>query len=223
MKTLYDVLGVSRAASAAQIEQGYKFSVEQLGSDTIAQDDGLIRGKAIREAYGVLSSRDRRQEYDLKLDAKEKVTYQVVEKAPTPWGMVVLLVALLIGSFSFYKYQAHRSDMERLALEAEKSKADAELAAKLAEAEQARLDQRTLYMQRQAQLDEQRRSEQARREGQQVHEQLVRADAQAARDKAMAEQQAAFNRAREEQAARIRSQNEIAAMQRALNIPIARH
>jgi len=144
MKTLYDVLGLSRTASPAQIEQAYRFNLEALSTDSDSPEDGVIRGKALREAYAVLSSASRKQEYDLKLQAKERITYQTVEKAGPPWAMIGVLSILLLAGVGLYKYQAHRAEVERVAFEAEKAKADAEDAEKKAEAEKAILDQKNL-------------------------------------------------------------------------------
>lgn len=224
MKTLYDVLGLSRTASAAQIEQAYRFHLDNLDKDSASPEDGVIRGKALREAYTVLSSELRKKEYDLKLSAKEQITYQVVEKASgPPWILISVVVAIICGGFGYYKYEAHRAEVERIALEAEKAKAAAELEAKKAAEEQAQLDQQKLNIQRQQDYDQKRQTEIARIEGQQAQDRVARSEAQAARDKMMADQQAANARMMEEQAARIRTQNETAAMQRALAIPIPRH
>ncbi|MBV8667275.1 MAG: DnaJ domain-containing protein [Burkholderiaceae bacterium] len=222
MKTLYDVLGVSRTASSAQIEQAYQFCLEELAND-MTSESGMLRGKAIREAYAILSSPMRKQDYDMKLRSREQISYQVVENSHSPWMVGAVLGALLICGVVLYKYQAHRAAIEALELEAEKAKADAEQASSAAAVEQDKLERQQQLLARQAQLDQQRQSAMARMEGQQIQAQLRRDEVQAARDKALADQQAKNAQMQEETQAKIRSQSEMAAMQRALNIPIRQH
>jgi curved DNA-binding protein CbpA len=225
MKTLYDVLGVSRQATVAQIEIGYKFCMESLtaeGRNSTHEDDAIL-AKALKEAFAVLSTPSRRQDYDQKLKDKEQIRYQEVEKASSPWIPIMIISLALIGGGIYYKVHAHNQELERIALEAAKAQADAEQAAKLAEAEQAKLDEQARVDARQAAINEQRETNQARMEGQQIHDQMMRADAQIARAKAMADQQAKLDKIREDQAAQAKARNDIAALQRALNIPIPRH
>jgi curved DNA-binding protein CbpA len=224
MKSLYDVLGVSSQATAAQIEQGYKFCLDSFVSASRASnEEDIIRAKAIREAYAVLSSPSRRQAYDEKLKAREQVTYQVIEKVGFPWVKISLVFLMVAGSI-YYKIHSDKAEAESIALKAAaKEKAAVEIAEKLASAEQAALEQQRLQQQRLAEANRQREMEQARREGQQIHERLQRAEAQAAREKEQAERQARYEKQREEQAAQARSRNEISAMERALSIPIRRH
>jgi curved DNA-binding protein CbpA len=235
MKTLYDILGVGMQASPAQIEQAYKSGLHSLGGDvkTMVETD-LLKAKALKEAYSVLSIPSRRQAYDDKLKGRPQssphAAYQVVEQAPFPWIKAAIAALLLIGGFTYYKAQEHKAAMERAAAEATKAGAAAELAAKQVEVEQARLDQQRLAAQRQAEAQQKYEIERARTEGQLINTQNQAAEAKAARDKAQAEREKAqaerqkqLDQAREEQAARTHSQNDIAAMQRALNIPIHRH
>jgi curved DNA-binding protein CbpA len=214
MKTLYDVLGVSKLATFAQIEAGYKFCMESLtaNEDASMHEDVLIQAKALKEAYAVLSSPSRRQDYDAKLKGREQVSYQVVETAGFPWVSITMICLALIGGGVYYKVRVHQQEVERVALEAAKAKADAEQAANLAAAEQAKLDQQTQL----EAANQQRATDQSRREGQQIHDQLQR-------DTAMANQQVKFESARADQAAQIKARNDLAAWQRALNIPIVRH
>ena len=226
MNTLYDLLGLSRQTTAAQIEQGYKFSMESLISDgdNYSPDEILVRSRGIKEAYAILSSPSRRQAYDDKLKLKEQITYEVVEKKNVPWLAILMIAILSMAGFGYYKMQAHKeAEAQRMAFETEKAKIEAEQAAKQAEIEQARLEQQSRQEKNLAYANQQREAEQARREGQQIHNQLQAMDAQAARDKAQAERQAKIDQQREEQAAHARSQNQTWAMQRALSIPIQRH
>ena len=226
MNTLYDILGLSRQTTAAQIEQGYKFSMESLISegDNYSPEDILVRSRSIKEAYAVLSSPSRRQAYDDKLKLKEQVSYEVVEKKNVPWLAIAMIAVLSVTGLGYYKVQAHKAaEAQRIAIETEKAKSEAEQAAKQAEMEQARLEQQILQDKRLADANQRREAEQARRDGQQIHYQLQAVDAQVARDKAQAERQAKSDKQREELAAQARSQSQTWAMQRALSIPIPRH
>ncbi|HXA48325.1 MAG TPA: DnaJ domain-containing protein, partial [Burkholderiaceae bacterium] len=161
MKTLYDVLGVSNQATAAQIEAGYKFCLDALTAEgrTSTHEDDTILAKALKEAFAVLSSPSRRQDYDRKLKEKEQVRYQEVEKSSSPWIPATVMVLALIGGGVYYKIQAHNQEVERIALETAKAKAEAEQAAKLAEAEEARVQQQALINARVASINEQREME----------------------------------------------------------------
>lgn len=227
MSTLYDILGLSRQATAEQIENGYKVRLQALqrGEENVLTEDSLAQLKAIREAYQVLSNPVRREAYDRKLDARVQVQYEVVEDGHSFRNMILaLLIVLIIGAGYAYKVQLDNKERRaQLEIEAAREKAKAEEAERLAAAEQARLEQAQL---RKAQIDEQRQryeTEQARREGQQIHQQLEFAKVKAAREKELAERREQYEKQREEQLARARVANENAAMQRALNIPIRRY
>lgn len=229
MKTLYDVLGVSAEATTEQIENAYKFAFESLSNSNRSAEENLIKGRALKEAYSVLSSPNRREAYDAKLKGKSQVTYQVVEKAGFPWIQMACAFLLIGGCFIFYKVQSHKAEVERAALAAAKAKAEAEQAEKLAEAEKIRLEQSRLEAQRQDEARQRFETERVRIEGQYVHSKNQMAEERATREKAQSERQAQYEKRqaqyekqREEQAAAARSRNEVAAMRRALDMPISR-
>jgi DnaJ-class molecular chaperone len=223
MNTLYDVLGISRNTNAAQIEQGYRSIMETLAGDGNNFEQDMIRAKAIKEAYAILSSPSRRQAYDEKLKLKEQVSYQVIEKPGFPWISIAVVMLLSAGAFGIYKHQAQKVELQRIALEAEKAKTAAEEAAKLAEAEESRLARELLREKERVDQERSRQTEQARREGQRIHHELQWAEAQAERQKDQAARVAKSERQQEERAALMRNQMQIVNMQRALAIPIVRH
>lgn len=227
MTTLYDVLGLGRQATAAQIEHGYKERLEALKrvEENGSAEDAITQLKVIREAYQVLSNPVRKDAYDSKLKAREQVRYEVVEDSHRTRNVLLgLLLVLMIGGGYAYKVQSeNKARLAQLELEAAKEKAAAEESERLAAAEQAKLEQERL---RKAQIDEAQQRyevEQARREGQQVHQQLELAALRAERDKEAAERRAQADKQREDQLARTRASNEINAMRRALSIPIRRY
>lgn len=61
---LYDVLGVTRDASAEQIKRAYRQLARQLHPDVSAHPEADERFKEINLAYEVLSDPDKRQQYD---------------------------------------------------------------------------------------------------------------------------------------------------------------
>ena len=61
----YEVLGVARGASDAEIKKAYRKLAQQWHPDVNAEAEAAIRFKAINEAYQVLSDPERRQRYDL--------------------------------------------------------------------------------------------------------------------------------------------------------------
>jgi curved DNA-binding protein CbpA len=223
MNTLYDVLGVSRQTNAGQIEQAYRSVMETLTGTGEDLERDMIRAKAIKEAYAILSSPSRRQAYDEKLKLKEQVTYQIVEKPGTPWVSLALIGLVLAALVGYYKYHTHQVEVERIALEAARAKSDAETATKLAEVEDSKLAQQLLIENARADAVRRRETELARGDGQRIHYEVQRAEAQAAREKEYAARQVKTERQQEEQAAQARVRNQTAAMQRALAIPIVRH
>ncbi|MDB5907291.1 MAG: hypothetical protein JWP34_1405 [Massilia sp.] len=222
MNTLYDVLGISRNTSAAQIEQGYRSIMETLADDGKNFEQDMIRAKAIREAYAILSSPSRRRAYDEKLKLKEQVTYQVIEKPGFPWISIAVVMLAFAGAFGYYKHQAQIVEVERIALEAAKEKTVAEQAAKLAEAEDSRLAQQVLMEKSRAEQARLRETEQARRDGARIHYELQSVEMQAERQKEQAARTAKAERPQEERAAQMRNQMQLVNMQRALAIPIVR-
>jgi curved DNA-binding protein CbpA len=225
MTTLYDVLGLSRQADAAQVEHGYRIMMAALTSDggDVRYQQDMIRAKAIREAHAILSSPARRSAYDEKLRIKERINYEVVATPDTPWMKFAVLGVIVVLCLGYYKIRTRQMEVERVALEAGRAAVEADKAARLAEAEDARLVQQVLYDKKQAEQTRMRETEQARRDGQQIHNDLLRAEAQEAREKEQATRRAKMEQQQEEQAALNRSRNQISGMQRALSIPIVRH
>jgi curved DNA-binding protein CbpA len=226
MSSLYDVLGLSKNATAEQVEQAYQLHLKKIkeSESSSPKDADLVRLQAIREAYAVLSSPTRRENYDEKIKRSQQVQYQVVEPSTIPWISMLVTLALLIGG-GIYLYKNHENKLrlERLEFEASKAQAAADEAKRLEEVEKIRLERQILADKRR---DEQRREsemERSRREGEQVHAQLERQAALEAREKERAQRQAANDQIREEQMARQRVQRDAAAMRRALDIPIRRH
>lgn len=222
MNTLYDVLGISRQTNAAQIELGYRTILETLAGNANNVEQDMIRAKAIKEAYAILSSPSRRAAYDEKLRLKEQVSYEVVEKHGMPWISLVLMGLMLAGAFGYYRLQAQKVEVERIALETARANIAAREAAKLAEAEESRLAQLVLLERSRAETNRQRESDQARSDGQYIHQELQSADAQASREKEDRARSAHAARRQEEQAAQYRSRNQLIEIQRALAIPVRR-
>lgn len=224
MNTLYDVLGISRNTNAKQIDQAYQSIIASFTDDDSNFDDEIIRAKAVKEAYAILSSPPRRQAYDAKLKVKEQpITYQVVEKPGMPWISMAVFALIMAGAFGVYRVHEKKVEVARLALEAEKAKVAAEEATMLAEAEEAKLARQQLLDKNQAEQNRLRETERARNDGQRIHNELQWAEAQAAREKEYAARTARNERLQEERAAQQRARQQSYDMQRALAIPIARH
>lgn len=60
----YEVLGVSRTASQAEIKKGYRAKAKQYHPDISKEADAEIRFKEVNEAFEVLSNEDSRSAYD---------------------------------------------------------------------------------------------------------------------------------------------------------------
>ncbi|HEU4571928.1 MAG TPA: DnaJ domain-containing protein, partial [Candidatus Limnocylindrales bacterium] len=61
----YEVLGVARGASDAEIKRAFRRLAQQWHPDVNASPEAHQRFKEINEAYQVLSDRERRQAYDM--------------------------------------------------------------------------------------------------------------------------------------------------------------
>src|SRR5258706_7094536 len=61
----YEVLGIERDASDAQIKKAFRRLAQQWHPDVNKEDAADERFKAINEAYQILSDPERRQRYDL--------------------------------------------------------------------------------------------------------------------------------------------------------------
>jgi curved DNA-binding protein CbpA len=74
MKTLYDLLEIKSCATQSEIEQGYRRLLDQyLARQGIGKPDKETRRiQAIREAYLLLGSPERRQAYDQELKPYQK-------------------------------------------------------------------------------------------------------------------------------------------------------
>lgn len=230
MGTLYDVLGLNRQSNAAQIEQGYRTALENLSGGEAQYDQDMIRAKAIKEAHAILSSPTRRDAYDAQLRFKEQATYQVVEQPGIRWLPVGLIALALIAALGYWNHHSKKLELERIALETAKIKNAADMAALVAEAEEARLEQARLAEKRRVDAVRSHEVEQARYEGQRIREQEQAAEFQAERHKLFTERQqesatrrAKYEQAQEERTAQIRNYQREMDMRRALAIPIVRH
>lgn len=228
MKTLYDILGLERSVNSEQIEQAYQNSINKIKAAGRSSDQEAIQLQAMKEAYFVLSSPMRRATYDNKLNAPPRVIHEAAETASVPWLKILLVAALLTGGGIYYQAeQNNKARIVQLALEAEKAKAEAERAAKLAEIEAARLEREEKRELRDAEARQLRQMEQAKREGDRIHAQMLQLDKVKAREQAAEERRQIEKERRErnaqlqeERAARSRVEQQNAAMRRALNMPV---
>lgn len=230
MGTLYDVLGLNRQSNAAQIEQGYRTALENLSGGDAQYEQDIIRAKAIKEAYAVLSSPVRRDAYDAQLKIREQAACPVAEPYPMPWLPIGLIVLALIAGLAYSSHRSKTLEIERIALETAKTKHAADEADRLARMEEAKLEEARLSEKRHADAVRSREAEQARYEGQRIREQEQSAEYQAERRREYAEsrqesatQRAKYEQAQEERAAQIRNYQREMNMRRALDIPIVRH
>lgn len=60
----YEVLGVSKSATQAEIKKGYRAKAKQYHPDISKEEDAEVRFKEVNEAYEVLSNEDSRAAYD---------------------------------------------------------------------------------------------------------------------------------------------------------------
>jgi curved DNA-binding protein CbpA len=226
MTTLYDVLGLARGASPAQIESAYRLALDELDKPGVSSDDsGQIRAKAIGEAYSILSSANRRAAYDARLVAKDTtpVTIIVEEPRKMPWLAIISIVLFLAAIFTWNRVLTQRAEAAKVGLEASRAAAAASEAVHLAEIEQTRLAQQMIAERSRADAQRARESSIARMESrsmryeQDFNTNFDEVKRDIARSRIKAEQR------QEEMLAQQRANQQIYNMQRALAIPIVRH
>jgi hypothetical protein len=141
MPTLYEILGINRDATSEQVAKAFESQRSHSQDEKASSEQDLVKLMAIKEAYAVLSSPERRKAYDLKLTNVSKVTWEDVEQVPVPWLRMVLVIGvLLLGGAYYFKIQQNQSRTDQLSLEANKAQAQADKARFEAEAETARLE-----------------------------------------------------------------------------------
>lgn len=188
MKTLYEVLGVSRQATQPEIERAYKVTLAALAIEpaTLTVEERDIREKVVREAYIILSSSHRRSAYDEKLRSKSRPGEPIISSPPFPWKKIFATLVLIVGCLYVYQVQADKAEVELAALEAQKAKAEADRAEQLALAEQARLERQKLQEKRAIQAKQDYEIAQVRRDERLRAERIQKMEAQAAQEKASA-------------------------------------
>ncbi|MFC7515142.1 hypothetical protein ACFQUU_09015 [Herbaspirillum sp. GCM10030257] len=112
MKTLYDLLGVSRQAKLIDIEHGYRRHLNRHllgnGGRPLRKRDQM-RLQSMRNAYLVLSSPSRRQGYDRALAAQEEKRNRMLDI-----GGAILAVASLVTGLIMIVVSSHFPALEEL-------------------------------------------------------------------------------------------------------------
>jgi len=87
-KTLYDYLGVSQLATPEQIKTAYRSKALKVHPDVVPEEQREEATKAFLElkmAYVILSDRQQRAAYDLKLRFRERGP---ISTTPSQWGFI---------------------------------------------------------------------------------------------------------------------------------------
>lgn len=63
-RDFYEILGVNKSATSAEIKRAYRKLVHQLHPDRNKSSDAPEKFKEVQEAYEVLSHEDKRKAYD---------------------------------------------------------------------------------------------------------------------------------------------------------------
>jgi curved DNA-binding protein CbpA len=132
MKTLYDVLGVDRQATLADIEQSYRHSLNQhfagTGKHSLRKQDRL-RLQKMREAYLLLASPSRRHAYDLHLERREGARLRTFERLGMVFGVLLLVLGLALIGRGYYRIQEREKAAAVIAPEAVKAGGETRTAA----------------------------------------------------------------------------------------------
>ena len=189
--TLYDILEVSPTASPEAIQASFTrlknaYAVGAASGD----EDATNRLIALKEAFATLSDATRRRRYDDSLAVRASMSDR---PASGSGGMLRWMLALLqIGAVTF-GYQRHRTEQERLRLQAEQTAA----AARLAEIEAQRAEQAARQQQEELRRRDQLRAEAIERhereramsDGRQVSRELERSEQRERQQQIQAERQ----------------------------------
>ena len=205
-KTLYDILEISSGASPEMVRTAYERLSAKFDPDSAANQGNAaakVQSDAIKEAFFTIGNPEKRAQYDKKLEARARATFQnvtIVEPFWTMPKMIVLALVVIFGGGYYYKLKQTEARLaaEKVIAEA-KARESAEKAR--AETEQARL---VFQQQQQERMAEER----ARREGEQALRQLSSEQRVQSRSTDMSEvrqrqeqQRAESQRQREEQMA----------------------
>lgn len=113
MKTHYQLLGIGRDASAAQIRDAYQQELEAVSSaQQFATNNELkIRRMVLQQAYQTLSSPLRRQQYDAGLAGRHNAGKLIAHRSPATTAVLSMLSAgiLMLGAY-IYLRQQHKAD-----------------------------------------------------------------------------------------------------------------
>lgn len=107
MRTLYEVLGTDRSASAAEIEQRYYgvLSRHLAGNRPLSRKDQQ-RVQQVRQAYLLLSSPRRRRDYDAQLKQRERARTRAMVRAGSIAGTIMLVAGVALIGHSYFRLQA---------------------------------------------------------------------------------------------------------------------
>jgi hypothetical protein len=135
-KTLYEIVGVARNATADAIDAAARAKMEEIKiRHQRGEAEAALEGYALKEAFAVLRDPVKRVAYDAKLDMADTpappatdrtpiVYYQAAESGGNDWrvyaGIAVALMATLGVMSGYFSYQAEF----RLLDKAEKEKAE---------------------------------------------------------------------------------------------------
>lgn len=214
MSSLYDILQVSPEASQDIIRTTYQRLAAAIRDD---QPDADMRRKALNEAFFTLSSPERRQRYDQRLNGSSLVVYAdapATEGRPIIKYLVlgVVLIAAIVG-YTRYNHTQEMARLERERIAAEQKRLELETRQAAIALQQER-EQRNaeLYQanaERAAERQQQLALERTRREADNTMRANAAADERARRE-AERQQQAAERQQQQAQ------QNEVRAAQQRL-------
>lgn len=189
--SLYDILEVSPTASPETIDASFKrlknaFAPAAANGD----EDATNRLIALKEAFNTLSDPARRRRYDDSLAVRASTSDGTSHGSS---GMLRWIVVLLLVGAVIFGYQRHRTEQERLRLQAEQTAA----AARLAEIEAQRAEQLALQQQEERRRREQLQAEAIERyereraisDGRQVARELERSEQRERQQQMQAERQ----------------------------------
>lgn len=138
-KSLYDLLEISPKASSETVRDAYERLSEKFNpfnADGSFNSDKKIRQDAIKEAFFILGSPEKRAKYDQDRIEKLSGTAPIPQSSPT-WSFTSLLLVLLALGTSGWFYHQHR-EAEKLIAQ-ERAFAEAKTR-ELAEAERMRVE-----------------------------------------------------------------------------------
>ena len=108
MKDYYSILGINEYATTDEIKIAFRTLMKVWHPDVCSRNDAYERFVEIVEAYDVLNDLHQRKQYDEMRKTTKDVALQQVEEPQTTLFGCLIIIFLIIISFSFVAFIAYK-------------------------------------------------------------------------------------------------------------------